>query len=304
MPKIYIIGGANIDIYANSESLVLKDSNPSDITYSHGGVCRNICENLANLNIGSSFISAFGNDAFGKDLSNELIHKGVDLSLSLFLDDKKTSTYIAFLKENDLYLGASDMSILEALDTNYLSKLKDIIQNDDYVIFDTNLKEETIDYIINNIKGYKIVDAISANKVVKLKNNFRKIDLLKLNLLEAEYLANEKLDNDEKIISFLKNNASNNTIIISKASDLFVGNSNVEHYRHYSYNANALNTTGAGDALVAGYVYGIINKYSNDEKARFALAMAILNVNSKDAVNKGSINDIKELIKDLRIEKV
>ena len=44
------IGGANMDIHGRSDrQLIMRDSNPGSLHTSLGGVCRNICENLARL---------------------------------------------------------------------------------------------------------------------------------------------------------------------------------------------------------------------------------------------------------------
>ena len=44
------IGGANVDIHGKSDNkLIMRDSNPGTLHMSLGGVCRNICENLALL---------------------------------------------------------------------------------------------------------------------------------------------------------------------------------------------------------------------------------------------------------------
>ena len=67
MSKIYVIGGANIDLFAKSEKEILKsDKNPATISLSFGGVGRNIAENIVHLNEEVYFISLFANDFFGK----------------------------------------------------------------------------------------------------------------------------------------------------------------------------------------------------------------------------------------------
>ncbi|MEA4820923.1 MAG: PfkB family carbohydrate kinase, partial [Erysipelotrichales bacterium] len=56
--SIYVIGGANIDIQGTPfEKLKYKDSNPGIISYSFGGVARNVAENLARLGDNVNFIS-------------------------------------------------------------------------------------------------------------------------------------------------------------------------------------------------------------------------------------------------------
>lgn len=307
MKNIYVIGGANVDIYAKTNNdLILKDSNPSRISFSYGGVARNIAENLANLKQKVNFITAFGNDAFSKDIKEQLANKGINISYAISSNSHNSSIYLAILNKEDLCVGASDMSILDSIDSTYLSKFKDIIEDDDYLIFDSNLKEETIEYIANNLKGIKIVDAISANKVNKLLNVLERIDVLKVNLIEAEKIANRKLDSDDKIESFVKElNRKVKEVLLTKSCDLFVGKDNqVNHYKHHAYVDNPVNVTGAGDALLATYVYCLIENFNVDLCAKLSLAAAVLNVNSNSAVANMDIDSLNNKANEIGFEKL
>ena len=83
MSNIYIIGGANIDITGISiNSLIMHDSNPSNIKISFGGVARNIAENCAVVGKKVYFSKVCSNDVFGESLRRDLINKGIDISLS------------------------------------------------------------------------------------------------------------------------------------------------------------------------------------------------------------------------------
>ena len=76
MNKVYIIGGANIDIIGSSlKPLLVHDSNPGKISLSFGGVGRNISENLALLKEDIYFCSIFSNDSFGKMMIEDLEKK-------------------------------------------------------------------------------------------------------------------------------------------------------------------------------------------------------------------------------------
>lgn len=306
MNKIYVIGGANVDIYAKSKkALVLRDSNPSKISFSFGGVGRNIACNLANYKNKVTFISAFGNDLFSKELQEQLTTANIDISSSFVSKSQGSSIYMAVLDQSDMFLGNVDMDVLDNIDPNYLSRFVSAIDEKDILIFDTNLKEETIEYIANNLKGYKVVDAISTSKVVKLKNILNKIDLLKVNLLEAETLAGNKLDSEQKIEIFIKEiNKQVKEILVTDKEKLYIGkNNNIRKYQHHSYNQKPVNVTGAGDCLLASYIHGIVNNYDEDFKVYFAISASIMNVESKNAVADNSIEDVINRMKQIRIEK-
>jgi pseudouridine kinase len=64
------------------------------------------------------------------------------------------------------------------------------------------------------------------------------------------------------------------------------------------YRGEVVDVTGAGDALVAGLVYGIYKGYSLEVAARFGLAGAALTISTKEAVRR----DLREGLLRSRIE--
>jgi len=64
------------------------------------------------------------------------------------------------------------------------------------------------------------------------------------------------------------------------------------------YKGKVVDVTGAGDALVAGLVYGIYKGYSLEVAARFGLGAAALTISTKEAVRR----DLREGLLRNRIE--
>ena len=64
------------------------------------------------------------------------------------------------------------------------------------------------------------------------------------------------------------------------------------------YKGKVVDVTGAGDALVAGLVYGIYKGYSLEVAARFGLAAAALTISTKEAVRR----DLREGLLRSKIE--
>ena len=306
MSKVYVIGGANIDIFANSiNKIIPEDSNISNITFSFGGVARNIAENLHNLGIELYFISAFSNDTYGKSLYEDCKRIGFNLDYAKIVDDVPSSIYLAVMDNNhDMYVGCNDMRIIDYIDNDLIDSLSKVIHDDDYVVLDTNLNEELLVYAFSNLKGHKVMDAISANKAYKLSKVIDKVSIVKLNMIEAETIANRKLDNNDKIYEFLKelNSVGTEQVIVSTKSGMYVGYQNdVYHYEHDQYNKNVVNATGAGDALLAGYFYGEINGYDIEAKCCLGLANSILTVRSSSSVAKSTIADVTKQISEMII---
>ena len=84
MFDIIVIGGANIDIKARAGGkYIAGTSNPGSVSFTPGGVARNIAHNLGSLGVNVALISAFGKDAAGEIAIAATKAAGVDLSLCL-----------------------------------------------------------------------------------------------------------------------------------------------------------------------------------------------------------------------------
>lgn len=296
MNKIYVIGGANIDIFAHCHNdLILRDSNPSNVSMSFGGVARNIAQNLSNFGEKVSFISSFSDDNFGKMVYNSCFASGFDMEYSTFNSVYPSSMYLAILDKNsDMYLASSDMRIVENIDLSFVDKLKNVIDDEDYLVVDTNLSKENLNYIYRNLKGIKVSDAISANKVTKLVDNLADIDILKMNLIEAETLFNRELDSEEKIITLLRvlHQKGVKEALITTKKGAYLASDKIYYFQHDQYDKEVVNTTGAGDSFLAAYLAAHKAGKNVNERVCFALSSAILTVRHEDTVAPLSVESV------------
>ena len=73
------IGAANVDIRGRSErKLIMGDSNPGTLYTTLGGVCRNICENLARLGSNVKLVTVVGDDENGRSILRGCEAAGID----------------------------------------------------------------------------------------------------------------------------------------------------------------------------------------------------------------------------------
>lgn len=295
--KVYIIGGANIDLYARSgKKLIERDSNPALMDLGFGGVGRNIAENLKIHGEDVEFVSIFADDYLGKILYEDCLKKGIGLDYSIIKNGFSSSMYLAILdEENDLYLGMSDMRIIESLDRKDLERLKEVISDEDYLVVDTNLNEEMISYVLNEFRGIKVSDAISANKVNRLRNNLDMIDILKLNLIEAETLAQMKINdiNDiNGVMHYFDKKGCKDVIITVKEGAYLLKNHQIYYYTHNALIESLKNATGAGDSFLAAYIHMHRLNKSIKESIGYALATSLLTIEDSHTVGAFSKEDI------------
>ncbi|WP_018693790.1 PfkB family carbohydrate kinase [Algicola sagamiensis] len=305
-PYIVVIGGANIDIQGIAESSWYSgDSNPGEIRTSLGGVGRNIAENLARLSIDTRLISAVGNDEYGNMLLKETQATGVDISACLVSQNHRTSTYLSVMNQTgELESAISDMRVLKSLTPDRVSSNESLIRNAALLIVDTNLESNLIDYIFNYFADRPILfDTVSVVKSRKIAKYLGKIHTLKPNRAEAEALSGITIDSEENAILaaewFIAKGV--NQLFLSLGADGLLYADELKHGILRPPKTDVVSVAGAGDALMAGVAYGMIQNHPVDKTAMYAMAASIAtikhtNTNNPNLTSTTLENSIQELL--------
>ena len=200
--RIVAIGAANIDIITKSKAAIKQGgSNPADIKLKAGGVARNIAAMLALRKIDVDLITAIGNDPFGNLLRESCTGIGINTDAWIVKSNVSTGVYLAALENNgELYSGFNATTAPESIRTAEMTKHRNRIREADLLILDLNLSEKILAVAIELREERPVmVDAVSASKAPRIKNLLEKVDILKLNRLEAEELTGIKLDTKQRV---------------------------------------------------------------------------------------------------------
>ncbi|WP_294364982.1 PfkB family carbohydrate kinase, partial [uncultured Clostridium sp.] len=135
-PYILVLGASIVDIIGFSRKKYQKrDSIPGQIKISLGGVCRNIAENLARVNVNTEFISILGGDEQGRNILDNSMKIGYNMENSLFLKNESTPTYMAILNhQGEMESAVVDMESLNKMDKNFIDEKDNIFENAKYTI--------------------------------------------------------------------------------------------------------------------------------------------------------------------------
>ncbi|MDE6281328.1 MAG: winged helix-turn-helix transcriptional regulator, partial [Oscillospiraceae bacterium] len=137
-PYAVVVGGVNMDIGGVSNAaLVPADSNPGVVRMSLGGVGRNIAHNMALLGLDVRLLTAFGDDGHAQRIAASCGELGIDISRSLVVPGKRTSTYLFIADEmGEMALALADMDIYRHITPAYLASRAQLLQNAQLVIVD------------------------------------------------------------------------------------------------------------------------------------------------------------------------
>ena len=330
---VVVIGGANIDLRGRPAGEVLErhTSNPGKINIGSGGVGRNIAHNLALLNVPVTLLSTVGDDGEGIRILEETGKAGARTEQMIISGEHPTGMYLAILDEKgEMEVAVSDMQILEEITVEYLRSKAYLIKESKIVVVDTNIPEESIEYVVdlcNKVNVPLLIEPVSVKKARKLRKVLEGsgkdigsrrwvIDYITPSEDELESIlgAGAERDNDEdidinidmvKAVEELKSKGVRNVIVTLGERGIYVSCGGADEGRKEDWNkfmapyrGEVVDVTGAGDALVAGLVYGIYKGYSLEMAARFGLGAAALTISTKEAVRR----DLREGLLRSRIE--
>lgn len=260
------IGGAVLDRkYRAREPLVFETSNPVDGFRSFGGVARNVAENLALLGTPTSFVSIVGDDETGRQILRHMRDRGIDVSQVVTTAERPTAEYAAILSpEGELALGIADMSIFDLFVPSHLDRLWPHIAAATWVFLDCNLPAETLAALIARKHGARFrlaVDAVSTLKAARLGDDLHGIDLLFMNLSEANAVLKrrgaESLNDAREAALGLQAAGAREAVVTMGEKGIAVAGIN-EAKSFPAVEANTVDMTGAGDAMIAGTLHRIL----------------------------------------------
>ena len=274
--RICVIGGANADIIATSfGAFVPNDSNPGAVRLTAGGVGRNIAHNLALLGDEVVFLTQFGGDAFGRFTADSCRDAGIDISLCDYAPEGVRSCFLSINDCNgEMVGGVADMLAAESITSEWLASKLFKLGDVDVFVADANITVDALAYLIDHVDKPLYLDAVSGAKAPRireamLRSSKKHFFSLKCNQLEYAFL--EDLETvDRKFVSLGANGLD---VVEGKARHHFA-----------ALPCRVVNTTGAGDALMAGIIHAG-PEATVKEAVQIGLLCAKNNIESPDTVN-------------------
>ncbi len=281
MSDVIVIGGANVDIKAKTIAPnVMGTSNPGIVSTTAGGVGRNIAHNLARLGASVSLISVVGQGAHGDMVLETTARAGVDVS-KVTRSMVPTGTYVALLDHDGEMISAlSDMRAVEVITPMLVDTHAAAIAKGRYVVADCNLPLESLIHIAALAGDKLIIEPVSVPKSAKLVEVLRRhrVFLTSPNLDQVEHLAGTR--DLGQAFAFLHGAGLANVVLHAGGEGAFTSSGqNVDHVSAQPAGA-IVDVTGAGDAAVAGLVYGLLQGLNLVDAARLGQKQAGLVVAS------------------------
>jgi pseudouridine kinase len=290
---VLVIGSAGIDLVGRAtHPLQPRTSNPGRLRLSHGGVARNVAENLARLGTEAVLISAVGNDVQGQQLLDRLRTAGVDVKHVLTVAGAATGAYLAVLEQGGaLHLGLDDMGVVAALTPDYLRERAELFRDSAVVFVDANLPRKTLAAAVQLARRHKVplaADPTSASLAGALSPHLEHLWLITPNEAEAAVLCPVPVPHADvsQALAAARHLVSMGVdIAMVTMAEFGVGYASAEGSGHLpALRTEIVDPTGAGDALTAAVLCALLNGIPLDEAIRLGLSAAAVTLRTPGTV--------------------
>lgn len=292
MQHLLIIGAASIDTKGRADQTIQTGtSTPGSIRVSVGGVGRNIAENLARLGEPVVLLSAVGDDGSGRRILQQAAECGIDTSHILVEAEQHTAAYLAVLDHTgNAVMSIDDMSVSRAAITpQFVYQHRALFREACMVVLDANLSVATLTTIFRTARNYSVpvcADPTTASLAPRLCPYLPELTLVTPNAAEAEALCGVRVTDREsglvaaqKLVSLGVKIA----IVTLGATGLIYATSQ-ESGHVPAIECEIVDFTGAGDALTAAVIFGLLNDFAIDEAVRLGARAAALTLQSRETV--------------------
>ncbi len=250
-------GGANVDFtWSPFEDPSFGTSNPAVRYSSVGGVAANVSRTLAGLGLRSAVIAKAGEDADGDRIQRALAERDVDTSHLLRDASRSTGVYSAILSsDGDLVMGLADMAVHDSFSPAWLPSEDGLGTGWSAWVLDANLPADTLAEIARRCPDDTVLvaDSVSRAKAPRLKGILDKVDILFSNDSEITALMD---DEDPEWAAIAARRAGATTVVLPRGpmGVVVFGAFGMEVFDPPT--GKIASVTGAGDALLAGTVFG------------------------------------------------
>jgi pseudouridine kinase len=293
-PRTIVIGAACVDTMGRlAAPAVSGTSNPGEIRISVGGVGRNIAESLGRMGVSVTLISAVGDDDWGRDILRRTRRGGVDVREVRIIPHERSSAFMTVTNDRGERLVSVDATeILRHIDGEYLFARRRLFAEAAVVVVDGNVRESALEMLLRMADrfGFKLVaDPTSVSLALRLRPRLSQFELVTPDVAEAEALSGMRVQSErDGLLAAQAIVASGARVaIVTMAEQGCVYATSETFGRVPAIRTEVVDRTGAGDALTAGAVFGLLQHFPVDEAVRLGVAAASLTLGCQEAVCPG-----------------
>ncbi len=265
--SIAVIGCIFVDIKGYpSASYIPGGRNAGNVRYVHGGVCRNVAEDLGNLGLAPQFISLTDLSGSGEDVLARLQEHGVDTSLVRRVPDGMGTWLAVFDNNNDVCASISRRPALGPLLTVLQEKGNFVFSSADSVLLELDMDQPVVEeiYRLKEKYGTPVYAAVSnINIALDRREYLRQTDCFVCNRQEAGILFSMDFEQEDpealadRLAECVKDGSIPSMVVTLGADGAVWAEKDGDFGVCPPQQVPVADTTGAGDAFFAGVAAGL-----------------------------------------------
>lgn len=281
---IVVVGTVFVDIKGFPEDLYIPGGrNSGDVQIVHGGVGRNVAEDIANVELRPVFVSMVDDTAEGADVLRKLRNHRVNTDYIVTEKDGMGIWLAVFDESGDVVGSISKRPSMDAMVRLLDEKGDEIFADADSIVVEIDLDKEVVKRVLKYAAKYgKKVFAVVANmSIASQRRDFlQSIDCFVCNVQEAGILFVEDFSalEPEQLCATLSDkmiSADFPSVIVTMGSRGAVyADRQGNHGVFPASSVTVRDTTGAGDAFCAGVAIGLTYGRSMPEAVEIGTRLA------------------------------
>lgn len=287
-----------LDYIIKLKELVPNEINTSESEYIlPGGKGINVSIILKRLDVESvtlGFISGFT----GKEIQ-KLVEKEKIQTDFINLEEGHSRINVKILEdEKETAINSKGPLVDNKSIEKLYQKLSNLKDNDILVLSGSipkGIKEDIYEEICEKIKDKNVKIVVDSTKKLLLNTLKYRPFLIKPNHHELGEIFNVQILNQDQAIEYAKKlqqkGAQNVLVSMGKKGSILLDENGKSYKKAAISNKNVINTVGAGDSMVAGFLAGYLNYKNHEDALKLGIASASATVNNVFLGTKDEINE-------------
>ena len=265
--SIAIFGAIFVDIKGYPSSTYIPGGrNAGRIRYVHGGVSRNVAEDLGNLGLSPRFVSLVDLTGTGEDVLSRLREHGVDTRLIRKVQDGMGAWLAVFDNNNDVCASISHRPDLSPMLTILQEEGNELFRTAHSAVLELDLEQPLVEeiYRLKAKYGTPVYAAVSNINIALDRREFlQQTDCFVCNRQEAGILFSMDFEQDDPVVLAARlaecvNDGNIPAMVVTLGADGAVwAKRDGEHDVTPPQQVPVADTTGAGDAFFSGVAAGL-----------------------------------------------
>ena len=292
---ITVFGAVFVDVKGYPiDQYIPSGRNVGRVIQVHGGVSRNVVEDIANLELNPTYVSVVDETGTSDDVINKLKRHKVNTDYIIKAPDGLGTWLAIFNNEGDVVASISKRPDLSKIKDVLLENGDKIISESDSVVVEIDMDVEILKMIFDLCEKYdKQIFAVVSNMSIAMERRdlLSRVSCIVCNDQEAGLLFSEEYQNlspeelEETLVNKIRQANIKKMVVTMGEKGAVYADSNGDHGYCLPQKVDVIDTTGAGDSFFAGVAVGMTYGKSLSEACSIGTRLASAVIATKESVS-------------------